>query len=117
MDEQYFDEFGDNVCVGNDVWIGADSLLMDGVTIGDGAVVAARSVVTQDVPPYAIVGGTPAKLIRYRFDEETIESLGNLKWWDQELPWIQERVSLFRDVEELIEASGASLNHPNSNDS
>lgn len=67
--------------IGNDVWIGADVALMRGVRIGDGAVVAAHAVVTRDVPPYAIVGGNPARLIRYRFDEPVITALLQLQWW------------------------------------
>lgn len=67
--------------VGHDVWIGGQVLIRPGVTIGTGAVVAAGSVVVKDVPPYAIVGGNPAKVIRYRFDEETIERLLRLEWW------------------------------------
>lgn len=70
------------VSIGNDVWVGIESVILDGVTIGHGAVVAARSVVTKDVPPYAVVGGSPAKLIKYRFDESTIESLLRLEWWN-----------------------------------
>ena len=69
------------VHVGNDVWIGCNVLVLDGVTIGDGAVIGAGSVVTKDVPPYAIMAGVPAKLIRYRFDEKTINDLLDLKWW------------------------------------
>jgi acetyltransferase-like isoleucine patch superfamily enzyme len=68
--------------VGNDVWIGREAKIMDGVTIGDGAVVAAGSIVTKDVPAYAIVGGIPAKIIKYRFEEKTIKKLLELKWWD-----------------------------------
>nr|WP_298789312.1 CatB-related O-acetyltransferase [uncultured Allomuricauda sp.] len=68
--------------IGNDVWIGRDAKIMDGVTVGDGSVIATGSIVTKDVPPYAIVGGVPAKVIKYRFDEETIEKLLKLKWWD-----------------------------------
>ncbi len=67
--------------IGNDVWIGEGAFLKAGVTIGDGAVIAARAVVTKDVPPYAIVGGVPAKMIRYRFDETTIERLLASQWW------------------------------------
>lgn len=70
------------VTVGNDVWIGAGSIVLDGLTIGDGAVIAAGAVVTKDVPPYAIVGGVPARLIRYRFDEPTIEALLAWRWWE-----------------------------------
>ncbi|EGJ50831.1 CatB-related O-acetyltransferase [Desulfocurvibacter africanus] len=72
---------GDTV-VGNDVWLGYDCLLMPGVKIGHGAVVASRSVVTKDVPPYAIVAGNPARVVRTRFDEQTIELLLQIAWWD-----------------------------------
>jgi virginiamycin A acetyltransferase len=72
---------GDTV-VGNDVWFGHDALVMPGVTIGDGAIVATRAVVTRDVPPYAIVGGNPATVLRYRFDEATIARLLAVRWWD-----------------------------------
>lgn len=68
--------------IGNDVWIGDEVFVKNGVTIGDGAVLGARSVVTKDVPPYAIVAGVPAKIIRYRFDEPTRQELLRLKWWE-----------------------------------
>ncbi|KRF13738.1 hypothetical protein ASG90_12905 [Nocardioides sp. Soil797] len=67
--------------IGNDVWIGANAVLLRGITVGDGAVIAAGAVVTRDVPPYAIVGGVPAKVIRHRFDESTIAELLDLQWW------------------------------------
>ena len=67
--------------IGNDVWIGEGAFIRRGVQIGDGAVVGARSVITRDVPPYAIVGGTPAKIIRYRFEPEIVAELINLQWW------------------------------------
>lgn len=70
------------VRIGNDVWIGQDVLLKPGITIGDGAIVAAGSVVTKDVPPYAIVGGVPAKVIRQRFDDATVARLRASRWWD-----------------------------------
>lgn len=78
-----------NIIIGNDVWIGYDAIILSGVTIGDGAIIGARAVVTKDVPPYTIVGGVPAKAIRKHFDEKTIKALLNLKWWD----WPEERIA------------------------
>ncbi len=72
---------GDTV-IGNDVWLGYESLVMPGVKVGNGAIVAARSVVTKDVPPYSIVGGNPASVIKLRFDQVTIDSLLQIAWWD-----------------------------------
>lgn len=71
-----------DVVVGNDVWIGYGVTILGGVTVGDGAVLGARALITKDVPPYAIIGGTPAKVIRYRFNPEDIEKLLKSKWWD-----------------------------------
>lgn len=76
-----WDNKGD-IVIGNDVWIGYEAVIMAGVHIGDGAVIAARAVVAKDVPPYTIVGGTPAKEIRKRFEADVIERLSMLKWWD-----------------------------------
>ena len=91
-----WDNKGD-IVIGNDVWIGYEAVIMAGVHIGDGAIIAARAVVTKDVPPYTIVGGTPAKEIRKRFDAEVIQQLPILKWWNwstdkirQCLPYIAE---------------------------
>lgn len=78
-----WDNKGD-IALGNDVWIGYEAVILAGVTIGDGAIIGARAVVTRDVPPYAIVGGVPARLIRRRFDDATIEALLDLRWWDWE---------------------------------
>lgn len=73
---------GSPIIIGNDVWIGQDvTFSTSGVSVGDGAIIAAGSVVTKDVPPYAIVGGVPAKILKYRFPEKTIEALLELKWW------------------------------------
>ena len=71
--------------IGNDVWVGTNAVILGGVTIGDGAIVAAGAVVTKDVPPYAIVGGVPAKIIRYRFPEDVIQELTALKWWNYDI--------------------------------
>ena len=71
-----------DIIIGNDVWIGRESVIMPGVTIGDGAIIAAYSVVTKDVPPYGVAGGNPARLVRKRFDDELIGLLLKWKWWD-----------------------------------
>lgn len=93
---------GDTV-IGNDVWIGHQAMIMPAVTIGDGAIIASGSVVTKDVPPYAIVGGNPAKIIRYRFDEKTIESLLDIKWWNWPIERINENIAVIvgGDIEAL----------------
>ena len=81
------------VLIGNDVWIGINAVIMDGVQIGNGAVIGSNAVVTKDVPPFAVVGGVPAKIIKYRFDEKTIQRIQALQWWDfppeilKKLPW------------------------------
>ena len=82
-----WDNKGD-IVIGNDVWIGYEAVVLAGVTIGDGAVIGTRAVVTKDVPPYTIVGGVPAKFIRKRFPQETIDSLLKIKWWN----WPEERI-------------------------
>ncbi len=76
------------ILIGNDVWIGARAVVLDGVTIGDGAIVGACAVVTKDVPPFAIVAGVPAKILRYRFSENKIRKLMELQWWD----WPPEKI-------------------------
>ena len=85
---QAWDQKGD-IIIGNDVWIGYEAVVLSGVTIGDGAVIGCRAVVTKDIPPYTIVGGVPAKPIRKRFDEETIKELQKIKWWD----WTEEKIA------------------------
>lgn len=89
---------GDTV-VGNDVWIGQNVTVMPGVHIGDGAIIAANSVLTKDIPPYHIVGGNPCKIIRKRFNDELIEYLLNLKWWD----WSDEKI--FKNLELLCSSN------------
>lgn len=85
---QAWDNKGD-ITIGNDVWIGYEAIILSGVTIGDGAIIGTRAVVTQDVPPYTIVGGVPAKPIRRRFDDATIDALLALRWWD----WPREKLA------------------------
>lgn len=81
-----FEELTQGECIiGNDVWIGANAVIRRGVTISDGAVVGANSFVNKDVPPYAVVGGCPAKIIKYRFEEEKINFLINSHWWEKDL--------------------------------
>lgn len=84
---------GDTV-IGNDVWIGEKAVIMPGVTIGDGAIVAAHAVVTRDIPPYGIVGGNPAKLIRQRFEEEIVATLCKIAWWD----WPADKITRYLDA-------------------
>lgn len=92
-----YDDAAAPITVGHDVWIGHRAIIMGGVTIGNGAVIAANAVVTRDVPPYAIVGGIPAKVIRYRFDEATIRAIEDLKWWDYDLSALFRRID-WRDL-------------------
>jgi virginiamycin A acetyltransferase len=89
---------GDTV-VGNDVWIGYDSLIMPGVQIGDGAIIASRSVVVDDVPAYAIVGGNPAKTIRKRFSEDTVKTLLEIKWWDWDVGKISRNLEIITSTD------------------
>lgn len=93
---------GDTV-IGNDVWLGYDVLVMPGVTIGDGAIVAARSVVTSDVPDYAVVGGNPAKVIKERFAVEVVNDLLAIKWWD----WPVDKIT--RNLTAIVGADVATL--------
>lgn len=81
--------------IGNDVWIGTRAIIMDGVNIGDGAIVAAGAVVTKDVPPFAVVGGVPAKIIRYRYKPEMISRLLEIQWWNLSDEEISKRIELF----------------------
>ena len=83
-----WDNKGD-IVIGKDVWIGYEAVVMAGVTIGDGAIIGARAVVTKDVPPYTVAGGIPAKPIKKRYPEETIAALSELKWWD----WPENRIA------------------------
>lgn len=90
-----------DVEIGNDVWIGERAMLIGGVHIADGAIVLAGAVVTKDVPPYAIVGGVPAKIIRYRYDKETISFLLQTQWWNNTEEWFKENWKLLTDIDKL----------------
>lgn len=93
-----------DIIIGNDVWIGYEAVILAGVTIGDGAIIGTRAVVTKDVPPYMIVGGVPAKPIRKRFDEQTINRLLEMKWWDWPEEKIAEHIQAIQtgDIEQLV---------------
>lgn len=93
--------------IGHDVWIGSGALILDGKVIGNGAIVGARAVVTRDVPPYAIVVGAPAKVIRYRFEPDVIEALQAAAWWDRDPDWIIQNHIDFADVSMFIKNHGA----------
>lgn len=89
--------------IGNDVWLGANVFIKRGVTIGDGAIVGAGSVVTKDVEPYSIVVGVPAKVLRQRFDAETMSRLQASRWWDRDPSWLASNAHLMSDVKSFLE--------------
>ncbi|GAA5521907.1 2,3,4,5-tetrahydropyridine-2,6-dicarboxylate N-acetyltransferase [Fodinibius salicampi] len=102
-EHKYIDEENEYfVDIGNDVWIGNNVQIMDGIKIGDGAVLATGAVVTKDVEPYAIYGGVPAKLIKYRFDQETRQKLLKIEWWNKNIKWIQDNADIFSDINEFL---------------
>ena len=92
-----------DIIIGNDVWFGYNSLVMNGVTIGDGAIIAAGALVVKDVPPYSIVAGNPAKVVKKRFDDETISRLLDIAWWDWDIEKINQNLQLIcsLDIDKL----------------
>lgn len=116
VEENIFDK-GETkqVSIGNDVWIGSHALIKGGINIGDGAVVAAGAVVVKDIPPYAVVGGVPAKIIKYRFDPDVVNKLLKLKWWDLTDDELKRSIIFFQrpnisinDVNEFIKIKSLS---------
>lgn len=98
VNDSHFDEYKP-VEIGNDVWIGSRAMVMGGLRIGDGAVIAAGAIVTKDVPPYAVVGGVPAKIIKYRFDEQTIKKLEKLQWWNLPIEELRKKIACFQNTD------------------
>lgn len=104
-----------SVEVGNDVWIGSDVRIMGGLSIGDGAIIAAGAVVVKNVPPYAIVGGVPAHIIRYRFTDNQICSLLKFKWWEKSEDWIRAHAEDFDNIDGFLSSiEGKIQNDKNS---
>ncbi len=101
-DRNYFEEF-DNIEIGNDVWIGSNVIIVDGIKIGDGVIIGAGAVVTKNIPPYAIVGGVPARVIKYRFDKGKIKKLLEMRWWDWDIKEIKENYLKFHNIEAFIQ--------------
>lgn len=95
VSENHFDEHI-RTKIGNDVWVGAKAIVLDGVQVGDGVIIAAGAVVTRDVPPYAIVGGVPARIMRHRFDEVRVARLLELRWWEWPLEQLSRQCTVFR---------------------
>ncbi len=93
------------VLIGNDVWIGTNAMILDGLSIGNGAIVAAGAVVTKNVPPYAVVGGVPAHVIKYRFAPDEIEKLQQIAWWDWDLQKLTRMQPEFFDLKTFLEAA------------
>lgn len=90
------------ISIGNDVWIGNRVNILSGVTIGDGAIIASGAVVVEDVPPFSIVGGVPARILSYRFDKETILQLQKVQWWNKSMEWISNHSDDFSDVKVFL---------------
>lgn len=106
FDEHRFAADAFPVVIGNDVWIGTGAMLLEGVHVSDGAVIGAGAVVTKDVPPYAVVAGNPARVVRYRFSQEQIDFLLSFRWWERPKEFIAEHAALFESITALMEHFG-----------
>lgn len=96
------------VVIGNDCWIGYGAIIMEGVTIGNGAIVAAGAIVTHDLEPYGIYAGVPAKLIKKRFNEHQIEKLQSIKWWEKDFNWLKTKADAFSNIDLFLKISDAN---------
>jgi acetyltransferase-like isoleucine patch superfamily enzyme len=113
-EEKTFDDSVPKTSIGNDVWIGSNVTIPGGIEIGNGVIVAAGSVVVKDVPPYVIVGGNPAKVIRHRFTDEQIKILLASEWWNWSIDTIRQHIDAFSDIErfkEIVESIAGYRKH------
>lgn len=100
----------ERVKIGHDVWIGRSAIVLPGVAVGDGAVIGAGAVVTKSVPPYSVVAGNPARLVRYRFDEETVNKLLSVQWWNLPADELRRLAPYFNEIDHFFEVLRAT-NH------
>lgn len=103
VEEKSIEDTRYKVVIGNDVWLGYNVCVKEGVTIGDGAVIGAKALVTKDIPPYAIAVGIPARVVKYRFTDEEIQKLLATKWWDKDLKWIQNNICSFQNINAFLD--------------
>lgn len=90
--------------IGNDVWIGERALILNGIKIGNGAIIGAGAIVTRDIPPYAVAVGVPAKVIKYRFTNDQIKKLEIIKWWENDMEWLKKNSQLFSNIDDFLGA-------------
>jgi serine acetyltransferase len=104
FNENRFLDYKKNIIIriGNDVWIGNNVTILGGVSVGNGAIIGAGAVVTKNVEPYSIVGGVPAKVLKYRFDETSRKSLLNFAWWEKDIQWIKKHAVEFSNVSDFL---------------